>query len=191
MHLNYNSSHHRNNLHHRNANDKEMLYGLIHHTTKTSKPTSDVRSSALLKDLFPAGHKLRKIFNRNTIKLSYSCMTNVKQIIDGHSKAILKMAETAQLQKDGGKTCSCRKKEDCPMNGECLVSEVVWVVYQATVTIRDKKETYTGLKATQFKARYRNHLMSFRHEKRRNETELSKHLFSLRDHNVDPNASLL
>ena len=114
MHLNYNSSHHRSNHHHRNANDKEMLYGLIHHTTKTSKPTSDVRSSALLKDLFPAGHKLRKIFNRNTIKLSYSCMTNVKQIIDGHSKAILKMAETAQLQKDGGKTCSCRKKRRLP-----------------------------------------------------------------------------
>ena len=47
---------------------------------------------------FPAGHKLRKIFNRNTIKLSYSCMPNVKQIIDGHNKAMLKIAETAQLQ---------------------------------------------------------------------------------------------
>ena len=41
---------------------------------------------------------------------------------------------------------------------------------------RNKKETYIGLTAPQFKARYRNRLMSFRHEKRRNETELSKHL---------------
>ena len=47
------------------------------------------------------------------------------------------------------------------------------VVYQATVTTGDKKETYIGLTATQFKARDRNHLISFRHEKRRNETELS------------------
>ena len=100
-------------------------------------------------------------------------MPNVKQIIDGQNKPILKIAETAQPQKEGGKTCSCRKKEDCPLNGECLVSEVV---YQATVTTRNKEETYIGFTATQFKARYRNHLMSFRHEKRKNETELSKHL---------------
>ena len=53
------------------------------------------------------------------------------------------------------------------------------VVYQATVTTGDEKETYVRLTATQFKARYRNHLMSFRHEKRRNETELSKHLWQL------------
>ena len=120
--------------------------------------------------------------NRNTIKLSYSCMPNVKQIIDGYNKAILKIAETAQPQKDGGKTCSCRKKEDCLLNGECLVNEVV---YQATVTTRDKKETYIDLTGAQFKAGYRNHLMSFRHEKRRNETELSEHLWQLKEANKE------
>ena len=105
-------------------------------------------------------------------------MPNVKQIIDGQNKPILKIAETAQPEKDGGKTRSCRKKEDCPLNGECLVSEVV---YQATVTTRNKEETYIGFTATQFQARHRNHLMSFRHEKRRNETELSKHLRQLKE----------
>ena len=45
-------------------------------------------------------------------------MPYVKQIIDGYNKAILKIAGTAQRQKDGGKTCSCRKKEDYPLNGE-------------------------------------------------------------------------
>ena len=63
-------------------------------------------------------------------------MPNVKQIIDSHNKAMLKVAETAQPQREGGKTCSCRKEEDCSLNGECLVSEVV---YQAKVTTRDKK----------------------------------------------------
>ena len=52
---------------------------------------------------------------------------------------------------------------------------------------RNKKETYIGLTATQFKARYRNHLMSFRHEKRRNETELSKHLWQLKEANKEFN----
>ena len=92
------------------------------------------------------------------------------------------MAKTAQPQKSEGNTCSCRKKEDCPLSAECLVSEVG---YQATVTTGDKKETYIGLTATQFKARYRNHLMSFSHEKRRNETELSKHLWQLKEANKE------
>ena len=38
---------------------------------------------------FPKDHKLRKIFNRNAIKISYSCMNNTKQIIDDHNKCIL------------------------------------------------------------------------------------------------------
>ena len=50
----------------------------------------------LIDRCFPANHKLRKIFNRNTIKLSYSCMPNLKQIIDGHNKTILKKADQPQ-----------------------------------------------------------------------------------------------
>ena len=48
---------------------------------------------SLINRSFPAGHKLRKIFNRNTVKLSYSCMPNVKQLIDGHNKAVLQSAQ--------------------------------------------------------------------------------------------------
>jgi hypothetical protein len=38
---------------------------------------------------FPADHPLYKIFNRNTVKISYSCMPNIKQTIDGHNKSML------------------------------------------------------------------------------------------------------
>ena len=71
-------------------------------------------------------------------------MPNVKQLIDGHNKAILKKAETAQPRQDEGEKCNCRKKEECPLNGECLVSKVV---YQATAYTQDTKETYIGLTA--------------------------------------------
>ena len=88
---------------------------------------------SLIDRCFPTGHKLRKIFNRNTIKLSYSCMPNVKQIIDGHNKNILKKA--AQPQQDTTtKTCNCRKADECPLKGECLLKEVV---YQAKVTTKE------------------------------------------------------
>ena len=120
---------------------------------------------SLINRSFPADHKLRKIFNRNTLKLSYGCMPNVKQLIDGHNKAILNNNGIAQPRQDEDKKSNCRKKEECPLNGECLVNEVV---YQATVKTKDTKETYIGLTANEFKARYRNHQMSFRHEKRKN-----------------------
>ena len=99
-------------------------------------------------------------------------MPNVKQLLDGHSKAI--------LEQDEEKKYNYRKKEECPLNEECLVDEVV---YQATVKTQATNETYIGLTASQFKTRYNNHRMSFRHEKRRKETELSKHLWKLKDAN--------
>ena len=42
------------------------------------------RQKHFLKD-----HKLRRIFNYNTIKISYTCMNNTKQIINNHNKCIL------------------------------------------------------------------------------------------------------
>ena len=41
----------------------------------------------LIDQHFPKSNPLHKIFNRNNLKLSYSCMTNVKNIISSHSKA--------------------------------------------------------------------------------------------------------
>ena len=79
------------------------------------------------------------------------------------------------------KMCNCRNEKECPLEGECLQNEIV---YQATVTTRGvtgTTETYVGLTATDFKTRWCNHQMSFKHEKRRNDTELSKHLWKLKE----------
>ena len=134
----------------------------------------------LLDKCFPTGNKLRKIFNRNTVKLSYSCTPNMKQVIDGHNKAILKNAQNPE-ENQPKKMCNCRNEKECPLEGECLQNEIV---YQATVTTRGvtgTTEMYVGLTATDFKTRWRNHQMSFKHEKRRNDTELSKHLWKLKE----------
>ncbi|KAL9988996.1 hypothetical protein ACROYT_G003499 [Oculina patagonica] len=123
---------------------------------------------------FPKNHPLHKIFNRHTLKLSYSCMPNMKSIISSHNKHVLSKTNTPTQQPD---TCNCRKKPDCPLEGNCLQTNVI---YQATITTETTTETYVGL-ATNFKERYRNHQTSFRHSKRRNETELSKHVWNLQD----------
>ena len=125
----------------------------------------------------PVTNKLNKIFNRNTVKLSFSCMPNVKTTVEGNSKKILRNSKsTAEAERK----CSCPKNAECPLDGKCLSKDIV---YRAKVTSESGKETYVGLTATTFKARLANHRASFRAETKRNTTELSKHIWTLKDNN--------
>ena len=45
----------------------------------------------LIKMHFPKEHEFQKIFNRNTLKLSYSCMPNIKAKINAHNREILRI----------------------------------------------------------------------------------------------------
>ncbi len=59
---------------------------------------------------------------------------------------------------------------------ECLANDIV---YQAMVICGGKEETYVGITATSFKARFANHKASFKSEQKRNTTELSKYVFKI------------
>ena len=140
------------------------------------------RFLALVDKQFPKDHKLRKIFDSNTIKTSYSCMNNSKQVIDSHNECILNSSRhihTDNTNTKDTKTCNCRQKNTCPPNGKCLQSSLI---YQATVTSKDNStnQTYIGLTETDFKTRYRNHTASVQHTKHRHSTELSKHISTLK-----------
>ena len=104
-------------------------------------------------------------------------MPNVKSIISSHNKKVLSTNITEQDQTE--KECNCRNKTECPLEGKCLQKNVI---YQATVTTNTTEETYVGL-ATNFKERYRNHKCSLKLPKRRNETELSKYIWNLKEKN--------
>ena len=82
------------------------------------------------------------------------------------------------------KTCNCQQKNTCPLAGNCLQSSVI---YQATVIRKDNKtsQTYVGLTENSFKTKYRNHTSSFRHANNKNSTELSKHIWTLKDENIE------
>ena len=86
--------------------------------------------------------------------------------------------------KQSNNTCNCRQKNTCPLNGNCLQSSVV---YQATVTQNDNNtpETYIRLTETDSRTRHRIHTASFRHAKHKNSTELSKHIWTLKNDNID------
>ena len=129
---------------------------------------------------FPKSNPLHKILNRNTLKLSYSCMNNVKAIISNHNKAVISRSSNLPVQTIN--TCNCRDKRSCPMDGNCNERNII---YQAEVTTSHSKQTYIGLCDTSFKSRYRNHTCSFRNERYRNSTELSKYVWGLKDKKTD------
>ena len=54
---------------------------------------------------FPRSSKLHKIFNRNTVKVSYSCTPNFQKIIKGHNK----QSRSRKEQKTAD--CNCRRKQ--------------------------------------------------------------------------------
>ena len=135
-------------------------------------------SLSLVDQHFPKSNPLHKIFNRNTLKLSYSCMNNIKTIISSHNKAEI---SKPTHNDEENKNCNCRKPNTCPMDGSCNTQNIV---YQAEVTTPTTRETYIGLCDTTFKLRYRNHICSFRNERYRKATELSKHVWNLKDQNI-------
>eukprot|EP00117_Sycon_ciliatum_P025968 scpid105262/ scgid21428/ len=72
------------------------------------------------------------------------------------------------------KTCNCRSKPDCPMNGQCLNSGIVYHADVNADTAENK--FYYGLTENTFKQRYNSHLTTFRHGRYEKSTELSKHV---------------
>ena len=69
----------------------------------------------LIRKHFPRNHSLGKIFNLNTIKISYSLMKNMKNFIKQRNTTVLKNQEHS----DKG-SCSCRVQDNCPLDGKCL-----------------------------------------------------------------------
>ena len=102
---------------------------------------------------FPRRHKFIKLFNRNNIKVSYSCMPNIKAEIRKHNKNTL---EVQQKHPD----------TRCPLNGQCLIESIV---YQANITGNIpgyKEKVYLSVSETTFKVYYGNHKKSFTKKQR-------------------------
>ena len=99
-------------------------------------------------------------------------MPNIASIIKAHNKQI----STSGTGTDPI-TCNCRKKDLCPMQGNCQATNII---YNAEVKENNNSQLYIGLTEPPFKLRYNNHTQSFKHEKHQNSTELSKHIWQLK-----------
>ena len=131
---------------------------------------------------FPRQHKFHKIFNKNNVKVSYSCMPNMKAVINGHNKKLL-----TPLSDNPTRTCNCINKDNCPLNQNCLATNII---YEATITsdLPDYQEKkYIGLCESTFKKRFASHKSSFNHERHKSSTSLSVELWKVKEMNGTPN----
>ena len=76
------------------------------------------------------------------------------------------------------RSCNCRVKDNCPLDGKCLHK---CIVYQPNVITNNECKEYFGTAEGEFKLHYNNTNMSFRHKKHENNTELSKYLWKLKE----------
>ena len=117
----------------------------------------------------------------STVKVSYSCMTNVKLIITSHNTRIIRKS---QPQGISAEICNCRSKHACPLQNKCMSTDIV---YKATISTGSTQDTkhYIVMTSNTFKERYRNHIKSFTHKKYSNETELSKYIWHLKQNKTN------
>ena len=67
-------------------------------TSKTVKTKIGKFFLQLIKKNFPKEHKFHKIFNGKTLKLSYSCMPNIKTKINGRNREFLRNRPSQKCQ---------------------------------------------------------------------------------------------
>ena len=125
---------------------------------------------------FKEDHKLNKIINKNNCKISYSCMNNIKKLIQKHNRKYLKNKN----DEENTILCNCRIKNKCPLNNKCLVENVI---YKATISSAKETKNYLGSTGGTFKKRWYNHISDLKTYKE-NGTELSKYVWKLKSNNI-------
>ncbi len=151
----------------------------------SSNVSTDIgrRFFALLDKHFPTHNKFHKIINRNTVKLSYSSMPNLENIIQSHNKRVLDNIKDTSPK---CRRCNCRNKANCPLDEQCLTPSVI---YEATAKTSSDIYNYIGLTEGPFKTRFNGHKQALTHDKYRHSTELSKKVWELKDNNIPYNIS--
>ena len=78
------------------------------------------------------------------MKVSYSCMPNIKSAINSHNRKILHPPVNSQ-----SRTCNSIKKTDCPLQEKCLNENTL---YQADISSENfQTKIYYGILETKFK----------------------------------------
>ena len=99
----------------------------------------------LLDKHFQKSVKLHKIFNRNNVKVSYSCTENMNGITNSHNKKVTTQNTIITP------SCICTSKEECPLESQCRLENIIYKCVVSTSVNENK--AYLG-RAKEFKQRF-------------------------------------
>ena len=122
----------------------------------------------LIKKHFSLHNRLHKIINKNSVKINYCCMPNVKSIISSRNRKLLNSNDNRAVTPP----CNCRRKNECPLDGRCRTSSTV---YDATISVNCISKHYCGCAEKEFKTRYYNYKNSFKNPKKGPQQHFQKH----------------
>ena len=105
-------------------------------------------------------------------------MTDMKAIITGHNKKLLKKESFQQA-----KSCNCKNKNICSLKGSCRKQSII---YQADISHGNTRKNCIGCSETEFKSQYFNHMPAFKNVKKRNATKLSKTFWNVKYSGLNP-----
>ena len=129
---------------------------------------------------FSRDNPLRKIFYRNTVKMSYSCTNNMHSILNKHNRRLL---DELNRNSEGPDKVSCnsRRKEECLLGGWCNSKKVIYQVWISSMECNTvEAKVYIGISTGNWKQGLYNDRYSFFNSRLRNQATLSRYFWNLR-----------
>ena len=149
----------------------------------------------IVEESFPPDNPLHRKLSKHNMKLSYSCVPNMKSRIARHNQKVRDTArqaaeatrvageqQPAQQQRPAQqRSCNCRVRANCPLNNRCLLATNV--VYQSTITADDDGHVESYIGSTQhWKTRYTTgHARDARDPAYRHATSRASYIWELKD----------
>lgn len=134
----------------------------------------------LLNKHFPKGSELHKLFNKNNLKILYSCLPSYDAILKGINTNKINATKT---RANGSKACNSEGVRNKGCIGKEMCEEIS-VVYEATVHLNENgiyKRTYVGMTDGKLKYQIRKHYIGFKYKRYRNSTPLSGFIWKLQE----------
>ena len=125
---------------------------------------------------------LGKLFNKNNLKVSYSCCPKIMARIATHNKKILRGGRESNVVPDN---CNCRENNQCPMKGvePCNVGSVI---YRANIKAQGMEDKFYIGGTNNFKARWGLHKQSLRKKEKAKDSALAEQVWLWREQGLQP-----
>ena len=104
----------------------------------------------LLRKHFPHEHRYAGIVNKNTVKLSYSCMPKIQNIMKQRNEQLLREEKNVEEER----LCNCGNVDSCPLRSEYLMRNLLYTSNTSYTENVNKLAVYHGSTSGPFKSRW-------------------------------------